>query len=95
MDNQVAAVVRPGTSSTGRRKRISDVVQDPRERANLKDRRKDVFDRLKSDWEAWNSTMLPERSRRATYTNAGDAMADHYGVVNRVPATPQESVAPR
>ncbi len=74
---------------------LFDVVQDPRERANLKDRRKDVFDRLKSDWEAWNSTMLPERSRPATYTNAGDAMADHYGVVNPVPATSPESAAPR
>src|SRR5882672_6765891 len=64
---------------------LFDVVQDPRERANLKDRRKDVFDRLKSDWETWNSTMLAERSRPATYTNTGDAMADHYGVVNPVP----------
>jgi hypothetical protein len=39
--------------------------------------------------------MLPERSRPATYTNAGDAMADHYGVVNPVPATPPVSAAPR
>jgi hypothetical protein len=39
--------------------------------------------------------MLPERSRPATYTKAGDAMADHYGVVNPVPATPPERAAPR
>ena len=71
------------------------MVQDPRERANLKIRRKDVFDGLKSDWAAWNSTMLEERSRPATYTNAGDSMADHYGVVNTPPATPPESAAPR
>jgi len=38
---------------------LFDVVQDPRERANLKDREKAVFDRLKGDWEAWNGTMLP------------------------------------
>jgi arylsulfatase A-like enzyme len=37
---------------------LFDVVQDPRERAQLKDRHKDVFDRLKADWEAWNATML-------------------------------------
>jgi arylsulfatase A-like enzyme len=74
---------------------VVDVVQDPRERANLKDRRKDVFDRLKSDWETWNNTMLGERSRPATYTNTGNLMADHYGVVNPVPATPPESAAPR
>ena len=61
---------------------LFDVVQDPRERANLKDRRKDVFDRLKSDWEAWNTTMLEERSRPATYTlTPAISMADHYGVV--------------
>ena len=46
---------------------LFDVVQDPRERANLKERHKDVFDRLKGDWEAWNATMLAERPRPATY----------------------------
>ena len=33
---------------------LFDVVEDPRERANFKDRKKDVFDRLKGDGEAWN-----------------------------------------
>ncbi len=47
---------------------LFDVVRDPRERANLKDREKDVFERLKSDWEAWDATMLPERSRPASFT---------------------------
>jgi len=61
---------------------LFDIVQDPRERANLKDRRKDIFDRLKSDWEAWNSTMLPERTRPVTYGNPGNFVADHYGVTN-------------
>jgi len=61
---------------------LFDVVHDPRERANLKDREKDVFDRLKSDWEAWNSTMLPERSRPAAYVNPGNFQADRYGVSN-------------
>ena len=61
---------------------LFDVVKDPRERANLKGRNTDIFDRLKHDWEAWNDTMLPERPRPATYGNPGDAMADHYGVTN-------------
>ncbi len=61
---------------------LFDIVQDPRERANLKDRRKDIFDRLKSDWETWNNMMLPERTRPATYGNPGNVMADHYGVTN-------------
>ncbi|WP_334529337.1 sulfatase family protein [Bradyrhizobium sp. AZCC 2230] len=30
---------------------LFDLVRDPRERANLKDRERDVFERLKSDWE--------------------------------------------
>ncbi len=42
---------------------LFDVVQDPRERANLRNRRKDVFERLKGEWDAWSSTMLPEHGR--------------------------------
>ena len=71
---------------------LFDVVQDPRERANLKDREKDVFDRLKRDWEAWNGTMLAERSRPAAYFHAGNVTADHYGVVNPPPPAPPSSV---
>ena len=71
---------------------LFDVVQDPRERANLKDREKDVFDRLKRDWETWNGTMLEERSRPATYFHPGNVMADHYGVVNPPPPAPPSSL---
>ena len=71
---------------------LFDVVQDPRERANLKDREKAVFDRLKGDWEAWNGTMLPERARPATYLNTGNFLADHYGVTNPPPAAPSASL---
>ncbi|HEU0290953.1 MAG TPA: sulfatase-like hydrolase/transferase, partial [Burkholderiales bacterium] len=67
---------------------LFDVVHDPRERANLKDREKAVFDRLKGDWEAWNGTMLPERARPATTINTGNFLADHYGVTNPPPAAP-------
>jgi len=70
---------------------LFDVVQDPRERANLKDREKDVFNRLRSNWEAWNGTMLPERSRPATYVNPGAFQADRYGVINPAPAAPSGS----
>lgn len=70
---------------------LFDVVQDPRERANFKDRKKDVFDRLKSDWEAWNETMLPERERPAPFANAGNVVADHYGLTNPRPDGPQPS----
>lgn len=60
---------------------LFNVVDDPRERANLKDRQRTVFERLKSDWDAWESTMLPERTRPAGFTNSGNFMADHYGVL--------------
>jgi arylsulfatase A-like enzyme len=65
---------------------LFDVAKDPRERAQLKDRYKDTFERLKADWEAWNATMLPERPRPALYSNPGAVVADHYGVVNPSPA---------
>src|SRR5215831_17242023 len=70
---------------------LFDVIKDPRERANLKDRHREVFDRLKGDWETWNDTMLPERPRAATYGNPGNFVADHYGVTNPAPAVPSVS----
>src|SRR5215468_6403408 len=74
---------------------LFDVAQDPRERANLKDRHRQVFDRLKGDWEAWNSTMLEERPRPAAYGQPGNLLADHYGVVNPAPAAPPQAAVQR
>jgi len=74
---------------------LFDVAQDPRERANLKDRHRQVFDRLKSDWEAWNATMLEERPRPAGYSQPGNLLADHYGVVNPAPAAPPQAAVQR
>jgi arylsulfatase A-like enzyme len=62
---------------------LFDVVRDPRERANLKERHYDVFQRLKSEWETWNNTMLPERAAPAISRNGANVLADHYGVANR------------
>ena len=47
--------------------------------ALLKNRRKDVYDRLVSMWLDWNATMLPEVDERATGANTGDRWADHIG----------------
>ena len=66
---------------------LFDLVRDPRERANLKDREKDVFDQLRADWEAWNGTMLAEHARPVTYFHTGNFVADHYGVVTPPPAS--------
>jgi len=56
---------------------LFDVVKDPRERSNLKERYQDVFERLKGDWEAWSVTMLTERPRPAAYNNPSNFLADH------------------
>jgi arylsulfatase A-like enzyme len=74
---------------------LFDVVKDPRERANLKDRHKDVFDRLKNDWASWNNTMLAERARPAAYSNPGNFLADHYGVTNPAAVAPSGSAPTR
>ncbi len=73
---------------------LFDVVKDPRERGNLKDRHKDVFDRLRNEWVSWNGTMLAERARPAAYNNPGNFLADHYGVINP-PPTAAPAAAPQ
>ena len=59
---------------------LFDVVRDPRERANLKDLRRDVYDRLVGLWNAWNAGMLPviPDSFAESYTAA--QLADHIGL---------------
>jgi arylsulfatase A-like enzyme len=58
---------------------LFNVVEDPMERANLKDRRKDVYDRLVSQWESWNASMLPLDPESSTgFFKAGE-LADHIG----------------
>ncbi len=49
------------------------------ERANLKERRKDIYDRLVRDWYDWNATMLPEIDQSNTGNFSGDELADHIG----------------
>jgi arylsulfatase A-like enzyme len=58
---------------------LFDVVADPLERANLKERRKDDYQRLARQWFEWNATMLPEIKESLTVGFSGREMADHYG----------------
>lgn len=58
---------------------LFDVVADPLERANLKDRHPEVFARLKAQWGAWNGTMLPFTTANYSYSLSGEELADHYG----------------
>ena len=50
---------------------LFNVVDDPLERANLKDRQKDVYRRLVREWYDWNATMLPEIKESFTHSFDG------------------------
>src|SRR5262249_31124464 len=55
---------------------LFNVVDDPMERANLKERMPDVYARLEAAWYGWNDTMLPEIDESNTATLTGDKTAD-------------------
>ena len=60
---------------------LFNVVDDPLERANLKQRKPDVYRRLVADYEAWNATMLPDSPDISTGPlGYSDELADHFGV---------------
>ena len=58
---------------------LFNVVDDPLERANLKGRQPEVYDRLVAKWLEWNATMLPELDESATSNFTGAQLADHIG----------------
>jgi arylsulfatase A-like enzyme len=59
---------------------LFNVVADPLERANLKDRQPHVYEKLVAEYEAWNATMLPEDPKGGTSGFYADELADHFGV---------------
>jgi arylsulfatase A-like enzyme len=58
---------------------LFNVAEDPLERANLKDRQKDVYHRLVREWDDWNASMLPEIQESFTHSFDGEELADHFG----------------
>jgi arylsulfatase A-like enzyme len=58
---------------------LFNVVDDPLERANLKGRQPEVYERLVNKWLEWNQTMLPEVDESGTGGNTGATWADHIG----------------
>jgi hypothetical protein len=58
---------------------LFNVVDDPMDRASLKVRQKDIYDRLVAEWHEWKATMLPESDESHTYGISGDKWADHIG----------------
>ena len=59
---------------------LFDVVQDPLERANMKERHREVYDRLVRDWTEWDASMLPLDPDSFTGGFTGAELADHFGV---------------
>lgn len=59
---------------------LIDVVADPMERANLKDRRTETFNSLRAEWQAWNETMLPPDPEAGRHGFTADKLAEYYGV---------------
>jgi len=64
---------------------LFDVAADPMERANLKNRHPDVFNRLAAEWNAWNATMLPEVRESNTGGITANTQADHIGAAAASP----------
>jgi arylsulfatase A-like enzyme len=58
---------------------LFDVVADPLERANLKERQPETYQRLVRDYEAWNSTMLPIDPKASSGGFQANQLADHFG----------------
>ena len=61
---------------------LFDVVRDPMERANLKERHRDVYDRLVAEWEEWNTSILPLDPQSFTHGFTGAELADRFGVTH-------------
>ncbi len=59
---------------------LFNVVVDPLERAQLKARQPDVYQRLLAEYKDWNTTMLPVDPKANTSYNSGKQLADHYGI---------------
>lgn len=72
---------------------LFDVVQDPLERANLKDRQSEEYRRLVREWYAWNQTMLPEIAETTSGGLDGRVAADRYGA-KRSSGTPDVPLPP-
>jgi len=59
---------------------LFNVVEDPMERANLKERERATFDRLAREWSEWNATMMPEIKESFTSSAEARHVADRIGI---------------
>lgn len=58
---------------------LFNLIDDPLERANLKERRRDIYDRMAAEWRTWDATMLPLDPNSYSSGFGGDVLADHIG----------------
>ena len=58
---------------------LFNVADDPLERANMKTRRRDIYDRLVADYRAWEEAMLPIDPLSNTGGFGANELADHFG----------------
>ena len=58
---------------------LFDVAADPMERANLRERHQDVYDRMVGEWNDWDAGMLPEVRESFTEEFTATDLADHIG----------------
>jgi arylsulfatase A-like enzyme len=57
---------------------LSNLAQDPRERANLKDKYPEIFNRLKEKYRLWESEMLPYGKTYSHSVKQEGKLADRY-----------------
>jgi hypothetical protein len=57
---------------------LFDIAVDPLERANLRRKQPEVFDRLVKEYAAWDATMLREDLVPYSYGFNSQQLADHY-----------------
>lgn len=59
---------------------LFNVVEDPQERANLKDRMPEKFREMQAEWQKWNAQMLPLDYDAGTSGFTGAQLPDHFGI---------------
>jgi arylsulfatase A-like enzyme len=67
---------------------IFNVVDDPLERANMKERRPDIFADLQARYAKWNAAMLPLDPDVSTAGFSGADVADHFGMNGAIHVDP-------
>ena len=63
---------------------LFNVVEDPLERANLKDRLPEVYARMVAAFRKWDAGMLPLDPKAGTWGFTGAQAADHFGVKSNI-----------